>query len=156
MPVTGKPFQPRELAELCHNGGFRDEDLIMAVAVCLSESGGYPRAWNDNHKLITDTKAGDIVANIELYYHFTILNPATGKVRLDNGEIETYPVTVEVITSRDVGLFQINIPARDMGTDREDALYDVVANVATARQYWQTRGWQPWYGWVNGYATATE
>jgi hypothetical protein len=115
MPVKGRQMQPREIAELCHNAGWRDEDLVVAVAVCLSESGGYPLAWHDN------------------------LDSTTG-----------------VIKSRDVGLFQINIPGDAIGTEREEALYDPIANVATAMQYWKGRKWQPWYGYTNGYATSTE
>lgn len=115
MPVTGIPIQPRELARLCHEiGGWVDTELVVAVAVCLSESGGYVRAWHDN--LDSDGK----------------------------------------LLSRDIGLFQINIPASAVGTAVEEDLYDIENNLNRARSLYDNRGWQPWFGWVNGYATSTE
>jgi len=114
MPVSGTRMQERDVAALCYDAGWRDLHLIEAVAVCLSESGGYPHAWHDN--------------------------------LADDGSVK----------SRDVGLFQINIPADQIGTDSESHLYDPVFNVSVARDYYERRGWQPWYGYTNGYAMATE
>lgn len=114
MPIEGKPLQPRALAELFYEAGWRDTPLVEAVAVCLSESGGYPIAWHDN----LDSQGN--------------------------------------VTSRDVGLMQINIPAADIGTSVEKDLYDVTANVTRARAMYVQRGWEPWYGYTNGYATSTD
>lgn len=111
MPLPGKAMEPREIARLCHEAGWRDLELVKAVAVCLSESAGYPLAYHDN--------AGD--------------RP-----------------------SRDVGLFQINIPYEKVGTPYEKDLYAVEANIARARGLYETRGWQPWYGFTNGYALSTD
>jgi hypothetical protein len=52
--------------------------------------------------------------------------------------------------SRDVGLFQINIPARLIGTPAEKALLDPAQNVANAYTLWKTRGWQPWASYNSG------
>jgi hypothetical protein len=111
LPLPGKPLEPRELARLCHKAGWRDYELVTAVAVCLSESAGYPLAYHDNE--------GD--------------KP-----------------------SRDVGLFQINIPYEKVGTDYEQALYEVTVNIDRARALFLDRYWQPWYGYTNGYAMSTK
>jgi hypothetical protein len=114
VPLVGKPIQPREIAGYCHKQGWRDKDLILAVATCLSESGGYPLAYHDNID-------------------------STGKT-----------------TSRDVGLFQINIPASEIGSLTEKALYDIANNVDRAWKLYTQRGFEPWYGYTNGYATSTD
>jgi len=111
MPLIGKALEPRELARLCHAAGWKDFELVKAVAVCLSESNGYPLAYHDN--------VGD--------------KP-----------------------SRDVGLFQINIPFEEVGTAAERKLYGVPENLSRARSLYDRRGWQPWYGFTNGYATSTK
>jgi hypothetical protein len=47
--LKGKQHQPREIAELAASHGFMlATDLFTAVAVCLAESQGYDRAYNDN------------------------------------------------------------------------------------------------------------
>ena len=111
MPLPGKPLEPRELASLCHGAGWRDFELVKAVAVCLSESNGYPLAYHDNE--------GD--------------KP-----------------------SRDVGLFQINIPYAQVGTAIEKGLYEIPENLKRARALYDRRGWQPWFGYTNGYAMSTD
>jgi hypothetical protein len=67
------------------------------------------------------------------------------------------------IRSRDVGLFQINIPVRDIGTKRERDLYGVDANIRAARKLFDTierrfpkvkrRRFNPWYAFTLGWAT---
>lgn len=119
MPVAGKRLMPREIASLCYRHGWTDtKDLVVAVAVCLSESNGYPRAWNDN-------------------------------------------VVDGVVKSRDLGLFQLNHPAKVIGTAAEENMYIPGWNVQAARQHYLRAidyygadfGWKPWYGWLDGYAT---
>lgn len=51
------------------------------------------------------------------------------------------------VSSRDVGLFQINIPASAIGTDVEKNLYDVEHNANAAWGLYLRRGWQPWAAW---------
>jgi Lysozyme like domain len=46
--------------------------------------------------------------------------------------------------SRDVGLWQINIPASEIGTPVETALHDHVANATAMAKLHAARGWQPW------------
>lgn len=111
MPLPGKALEVREIARLCHEAGWRDLELVKAVAVCLSESNGYPKAYHDN--------TGD--------------RP-----------------------SRDVGLFQINIPFEQVNTAQEHQLYEIDVNLRRARSLYDRRGWQPWYGYTNGYAMSTE
>ncbi len=111
MPLPGKALEPRVIARLCHDAGWHDLELVKAVAVCLSESNGYPLAYHDN--------VGD--------------KP-----------------------SRDVGLFQINIPYEQVGTYVEQHLYQIPVNLARARMLYERREWQPWYGFTNGYALSTK
>jgi hypothetical protein len=54
------------------------------------------------------------------------------------------------LLSRDVGIFQINIPASQVGTSVEEALYDPAANVAAMKQLYDARGWQPWVAYTTG------
>lgn len=121
MPFEGKILQPSEIAELLHQLGWRDFDLVEMTAVILAESQGYVRAYNDNVD-------------------------ARGRVK-----------------SRDVGLAQINIPARYIGTKREAALYDPLTNLKAARALFQTRvtltkrrRFDPWYAFTLGWATFPE
>lgn len=148
--LAGKQWQPRDLAALCYEAGWTETlNLVTAIAVCLSESQGYQEAQNDNKSLITEVDPGQVVANIETYERFTVLDPPTGRVRLSDGSIVNYPKTVKVITSRDVGLFQINIPAAKIGSDEEDRLFvEPHYNVERARQLFEARGFQPWYGYT--------
>lgn len=111
MPLPGKAMEPRDIAKLCHETGWRDLELVVAVAVCLSESNGYPLAYHDNQGK----------------------NP-----------------------SRDVGLFQINIPHEQVGTGFEKNLYDIEVNAQRARNLYIRRQWEPWYGYTNGYALSTK
>jgi hypothetical protein len=55
----------------------------------------------------------------------------------------------DVVTSRDCGIFQINIPASQIGSSSEMKLYDPVENVRRAWLLYQDRKWQPWYGFTN-------
>lgn len=52
--------------------------------------------------------------------------------------------------SRDVGLWEINIPASQIGTAAEESLYDPVTNAARAFSLWKARGWQPWAAFNSG------
>jgi hypothetical protein len=48
------------------------------------------------------------------------------------------------VTSRDVGLMQINISASQIGTAAEEDLYDVQKNADAAYALYKNRGFQPW------------
>lgn len=54
------------------------------------------------------------------------------------------------VTSRDVGAWQINIPASAIGTAREDHLYDPASNAVAAYAMWVARGWKPWSSFTSG------
>lgn len=54
MPLEGHRLDPWEIARLCHDAGWRDENLVTAVALALAESAGYVRAWNQNDNGSTD------------------------------------------------------------------------------------------------------
>jgi hypothetical protein len=54
-----------------------------------------------------------------------------------------------VVISRDVGLWQINIPASQIGTSAETALYDPEHNASAAFWLWKNRGWEPWVGFTS-------
>lgn len=101
--LLGKQWQARDLANLAYYAGFSNAEVLTdAVMVCLAESMGYERAYNDNLD-------------------------ANGKV-----------------VSRDVGLWQINIPASEIGTQAEENLYDPATNVVAAHKLWSERGFEPW------------
>jgi len=53
------------------------------------------------------------------------------------------------VVSRDVGLWQINIPASRIGTSAEAALYDPATNASAARDLFISRGFQPWVGFTS-------
>lgn len=55
-----------------------------------------------------------------------------------------------VVVSRDVGLWQVNIPASAIGTRTEAALYDPAANAAAAYKLYDGRGFQPWVAYNTG------
>jgi hypothetical protein len=104
--LKGKQLEPRYIASLCFAQGWKDaEALVTAVAVCLAESQGFDRAFNDN-------------------------------------------TTGGAVTSRDVGIFQINIPVSQIGTSQEEALYEPVTNVARAWALYTKREFQPWYAYT--------
>jgi len=107
--LRGKQIPAKEIAALCWARGWKDSiDLVTIVAVCLSESQGYQRAYNDN------------------------IDKVTGEVK-----------------SRDCGIFQINIPASQIGTEEEEQLYaDLEYNVDRAYRLFERRGFQPWYAWT--------
>lgn len=52
--------------------------------------------------------------------------------------------------SRDVGIWEINIPASQIGTQAEEDLYDPKINAQRAFALWKTRGWQPWVAFNTG------
>jgi hypothetical protein len=102
--LLGKQWQPRDIVQqMVLTGWTGVMDLSDGIKVCLAESQGYDRAYNDN--LAADGTT---------------------------------------VVSRDVGIFQINIPASEIGTDAEEALYDVPTNLKAAFALWQKRGWEPW------------
>jgi hypothetical protein len=106
--LLGTAVQARKIAALSYSTGIKDAiSLVISVAICLSESQGYDRAFNDN---------------------------------LDNSGN---------VVSRDVGLWQINIPASQIGTPTEDALYDHNNNANAMFDLFKARGWQPWAAYNN-------
>lgn len=54
------------------------------------------------------------------------------------------------VKSRDVGLMEINIPASDIGTNKELDLYDPMTNFQRAFALWSSRRWQPWAAFNSG------
>ncbi len=168
----------RVIADVNYNvGGWRNYELTKSVAVALAESAGSLGAWHDNESLLKDCDVNQIVLNPELYMHMIVLNPATGKVRLEDGTTEMHPPESEVITSRDCGLFQINLRADDVGTEEEanlrtESIDPLVwqpvmdANVQRARlmydRAWMRDGkqdirrWQAWVAYITGWATFPE
>lgn len=176
MPLAGKTLIPREIAHQA-KAYWSNYELTKAVATALGESAGSLGAYHDNLAELSTCDKGDVVLNPELYIHMTVLDPATGKVRLETGETEIHPPESEVVISRDCGLYQINIPAAKVGTDAEWELrtesldpleYEPVLanNLARARALYDSpwtrdgkadiRRWQPWVAYTKGWATFTE
>lgn len=46
--LFGKRLDAVEIASLCRSAGWRGDDIMIATAVCLSESNGYVKARNEN------------------------------------------------------------------------------------------------------------
>jgi hypothetical protein len=161
IPEGAHQYQPRELAEMCWNAGWHDaKHLVEAVAVCLSESNGFREAYNDNERAVTTLKRGQIVRSLRddpaAGERLTVVNAATGKLRDASGAVIVVPLDTLFSTSRDVGLFEINIPADQAGTKREADLYVPATNIGVAFEMWSRRGWKPWYGFTGGHATSTD
>lgn len=107
--LLGTQLQPRDIAESLYAVGFRDALVLStAVKVCLAESQGYTRAYNDN-----------------------------------------FGPDGVTVTSRDVGLMQINIPASGIGTAQETDLYDTVTNLKAAFKLWSHRQFEPWVAFTS-------
>lgn len=107
--LLGKQWQARDIVEQMLLAGFSNgQDLATGIMVCLAESQGYDRAYNDN--LAADGKT---------------------------------------VLSRDVGIFQINILAKYIGTATEEALYDVPTNVKAAFDLYAKRGFEPWVAFTS-------
>lgn len=77
------------------------------------------------------------------------------KARCDNYVIQNGDVLVRngepVIQSRDVGLWEINIPALRIGTASEASLYMPTTNAKAAYALWAKRGFQPWVSYNRNY-----
>lgn len=176
MPLAGKTIIPREIAHQAKTH-WSNYELTKAVAVALGESAGSLGAYHDNLAELSSCHKDQVVLNPELYIHMTVLDPATGKVRLEDGEVETHPPDSEVVVSRDCGLYQISIDAKWVGTDKEWALRTestdpavygpiMAYNLERARALYDspwtrdgkvsTRLWQPWVAYTKGWATFTE
>lgn len=54
------------------------------------------------------------------------------------------------VLSRDVGLFQINIPASAIGTPREKELYDPDTNASAMFALYSHRRFEPWASFTSG------
>lgn len=148
--LAGVRLGPRAVARFAHVAGFRDNDLFIAVAVAGGESWLYTKAHNDNTLAIAKIPDGTVVRNVETGEPITVLDNSIGKIRLSDGSTVTVPLTVEYVVSRDVGLWEINIPASQIGTSVESNLYDPAANVAAAFRLWSARKWQPWAAYNSG------
>jgi hypothetical protein len=177
MPLDGKTIIPRLIAAECKRY-WSNYELTKAVATALGESAGSLGAYHDNLTVLSDCYIGQEVLNPELYYHMAVINPTTGKIKiLPDGPTEMHPPESEVITTRDLGLFQINRSASIVGTDNEKllrttdldpAVYEPVMrnNIDVAFALYDTawslregvakRHWQPWVAYTSGWATFPE
>ncbi len=48
MPLAGEQLTIKEALAICSVFGFKDKELVTAVAVMWAESGRYTEAWHDN------------------------------------------------------------------------------------------------------------
>ena len=71
------------------------------------------------------------------------------------GYSEAYHDNVEngKLLSRDVGIGQINIPRRMLGTRYEFKLNWPIFNARVCFDYYKDRGFRPWHGFTRGLAT---
>jgi hypothetical protein len=171
MPYAGHQLMLREVIGL--GAVYWPNSKVKAGATAAAEARGSIGAWHDNKTLITDLAVDQVVCNVETYEPTTIINPATGKIRLSDGSVVDVPLTTEWIISRDCGVYQINIPARLINSPYEatlrtesldPAVYMPVAraNVKAAYELWDNpwkrdgktdfRRWQPWVAYTSGWA----
>lgn len=149
--LSGRQLQPREIAALAHQVGWHDVYLCaFATAVCLAESQGWDHASNDNLRTLSSLKPGDQVANPETYQPYTVVDPQVGIVRLADGTVEPHPPESGLVTSRDAGLWEINIPAWHIGSREEHDLYDPLNNARAAAKIWRIGGWARWASVAKG------
>ena len=67
-----------------------------------------------------------------------------------NSYHDNYGPDNKTIVSRDVGIWQINIPADDIGTHIESDLHVPANNAAAAYKLWTAREWEPWASFTSG------
>lgn len=82
----------------------------------------------------------------------TSLSESLGDVKAWNDNLDAQGK----ILSRDVGLFEINIPASHIGTVEETKLYDPIYNTERALVLYTIRHFQPWAGYTSGWAMFPE
>lgn len=146
--------QPREIVELGYEAGWHDaKQLWISCAVCLAESQGYAGSYNDNKAQIGVCKIGQYVRNAETGELYLVkLNDGNTVTVVDSRNIEeVLPKEALVVLSRDVGLWEINILAHQIGTQVEHDLYDPVKNSVAAFKLWGTgSGWGRWASHSSG------
>lgn len=150
--LLGLQMQPREVAAGLYGVGFHDAKVLADGAkVCLSESQGYERAVNDNLAPIGSCKILQVVADpADPAEKYQVRNPSTGQVDvLATGEVRTFSASTMVVTSRDCGVMQVNIPAEWIGTEREEALYVPANCFSHAHVLWSNRGFEPWVAFTS-------
>jgi len=164
VPYAGEQLGAADVAGRLHRLGFRDLDLVEMLATLMGESNLYTEAWNDNlaeagaalkrgDKVLIQ---GDLLANV-----YTVTRVGAVHIWLGNRPEERG--NLRKVLSRDVGLGQINIPARDIGTQRELDLRDPDKNLRAVRALFDTREtlvrrrrFNPWYAYTKGWATFPE
>ena len=115
--LRGPQLQPGDIAAAAYAVGWTDAvKLQECVQICMAESRGFLRAYNDN------------------------VVPEGKTIRGLDGR--TY--TAGQVWQRDCGPMQIAIGAAFIGTDKEEELYDLDMNLRRARVLFNERGWQPW------------
>lgn len=176
MPYAGKVMMQRDVTALA--AVHWPNSKVKATGTSIGESHQSVGSWHDNQALITDLDPDQLVCNVETLEPTIVLDPAHGKVRLSDGSVVNVPLTTTWIVSRDCGLYQINIPARLIGSDYEATLrtesldpadYEPVAkqNVQAAYEKWneqmtrpagqvQKRMWQPWVAYTSGWVMYPE
>jgi len=160
---AGHQFKPRDAAWYLSNPWQDQTQRVKALATEIAESKLFVGAFNNNLRLLKTCSVGQVVLNPELGQRMTVLDPAKGKVQFDDGTIEFHPPESEVVTTRDLGLFQINVAASRL-EDLEPLLWTdsdnptdwarvARYNVATAHSLWTYRRFQPWVAYTSGWAT---
>lgn len=144
-------WQPVQIARCNHEQGWRDEDLVMSVAIVLAECNGYIDSYNDNLSPASECPLGSIAYSADGLTRYEIIARLGTSVTVQTGmKRSEIPGDTEVIVSRDVGMFEVNIPASEIGAQKETALYGPAANAVAAWHLWKSRGWQPWASYTSG------
>jgi len=165
---AGEQLAPSEVARRLHKAGFRDFDLVEMLATLLGESNLYTSAWNDNlapagaalkrgDRVRFEEDKLDGVATVEWS------SPKTRTARVAGADRAFSWDDARKILSRDIGLGQINIRAKDIGTKREMDLRVPANNIRAIKALFDTREtlvkrrrFNPWYAYTKGWATFPE
>lgn len=150
----GKPvWNGRQIAETAYAAGWHDlHDLAMAVAAAFAECNAYINSYNDNLAPVGTLPVGARFRSRLELEALTVTGAAGGRVTVIDGAGDERTLAPEalVITSRDVGLWQVNIPAVQITTKAETGLYDPTANAAAAYAIWASHGWGRWASFTSG------
>jgi hypothetical protein len=130
--------------------------LIAALLVLLLPSAAQPAASHQHGFLLgvqmQPRKIAQLAYGAGITDFYEIARATSIALAESQGYTRAYNDNFDAngkLLSRDVGLYEINIPASQVGTSVEEALYDPANNVAAMKRLYDARGWQPWVAYTS-------